>query len=59
MAHSRSAAELQHDPVLAEVVRRLVRAYDPERIYLFGSRARITIHWQDNTETSHPRIRNE
>ena len=38
---SRSAADLQGDPVLAELVRRLVRAYDPERIYLFGSRARL------------------
>lgn len=28
------------DPVLAEVVRRLVEAYGPERIYLFGSVAR-------------------
>ncbi len=28
------------DPVLAEVVRRLVAAYKPERIYLFGSKAR-------------------
>ena len=28
------------DPVLAEVVRRLVSAYRPERIYLFGSVAR-------------------
>jgi len=28
------------DPVLAEAVRRLVRAYQPERIYLFGSVAR-------------------
>jgi uncharacterized protein len=28
------------DPVLAEVVRRLVEAYLPERIYLFGSVAR-------------------
>lgn len=28
------------DPVLAEVVRRLVDAYQPERIYLFGSTAR-------------------
>ena len=28
------------DPVLAEVVRRLVAAYQPERIYLFGSVAR-------------------
>ena len=28
------------DPVLTEVVRRLVEAYSPERIYLFGSIAR-------------------
>ncbi|HSB79666.1 MAG TPA: nucleotidyltransferase domain-containing protein [Candidatus Methylomirabilis sp.] len=28
------------DPKLAEIVRRLVEAYQPERIYLFGSRAR-------------------
>lgn len=28
------------DPNLAEVVQRLVGAYEPERIYLFGSRAR-------------------
>lgn len=28
------------DPQLAEIVRRLVEAYRPERIYLFGSHAR-------------------
>ena len=28
------------DPALAEVVRRLREAYQPERIYLFGSKAR-------------------
>jgi predicted nucleotidyltransferase len=28
------------DPVLEEIVRRLVEAYRPERIYLFGSRSR-------------------
>ena len=28
------------DPVLAEAVRRLVEAYQPERVYLFGSVAR-------------------
>jgi uncharacterized protein len=32
--------ELQQDPMLAEIVRRLVDAYHPERIYLFGSKAR-------------------
>ena len=31
---------LHGDPALAEVVRRLVNAYQPERIYLFGSVAR-------------------
>ena len=30
---------LRRDPVLAEVVRRLVEAYAPERVYLFGSKA--------------------
>ena len=33
-------ALLGEDAVLAEVVRRLVEAYGPERIYLFGSKAR-------------------
>jgi len=28
------------DPIFAEIVRRLVAAYQPERIYLFGSVAR-------------------
>lgn len=31
---------LRSDPKLAEVVRRLVEAYRPERVYLFGSIAR-------------------
>jgi uncharacterized protein len=31
---------LEADAPLAEVVRRLVAAYQPERIYLFGSKAR-------------------
>lgn len=31
---------LARDPVLAEIVRRLVVALEPERIYLFGSKAR-------------------
>lgn len=31
---------LRDDPVLAEMVRRLVEALDPEQVYLFGSRAR-------------------
>ena len=33
-------SELHQDPLLAEIVRRLVAAYQPERIYLFGSKAR-------------------
>jgi uncharacterized protein len=28
------------DPILAEIVRRLVKTYQPERIYFFGSMAR-------------------
>ena len=31
---------LERDAVLTEIVRRLVQAYQPESIYLFGSRAR-------------------
>jgi len=31
---------LAHDPVLAETVRRLVAVLEPQRIYLFGSKAR-------------------
>lgn len=31
---------LERDPTLAEIVRRIVDAYRPERIYLFGSKAR-------------------
>ena len=31
---------ITEDALLAEVVRRLVETYHPERIYLFGSRAR-------------------
>lgn len=34
------ALDLQHDRTLAEIVRRLVEAYEPERVYLFGSAAR-------------------
>ncbi len=33
---------LVDDAVLAEITRRLVATYQPERIYLFGSRARGT-----------------
>jgi uncharacterized protein len=31
---------LAQDPVLAEIVNRLVEVYQPKRIYLFGSKAR-------------------
>ncbi len=31
---------LEHDPLLTEIVRRLVEAFEPRRIYLFGSKAR-------------------
>lgn len=31
---------VERDPVLVEVLRRLVPAYRPERVYLFGSKAR-------------------
>ncbi len=31
---------LDREQALAEVVRRLIQAYQPERIYLFGSKAR-------------------
>lgn len=30
----------ERDPALAEILRRLVEVYQPERVYLFGSRAR-------------------
>ena len=36
----RSATPSAEDPLLAEAVRRLVEAYHPDRIYLFGSAAR-------------------
>ncbi len=32
--------ELERNPVLREIVLRLVQAYEPDRIYLFGSKAR-------------------
>jgi len=31
---------IRQDPVLADIVNRLVAAFQPERIYLFGSKAR-------------------
>lgn len=39
-ASDNPAGILQRDELLAEIVRRLVEAYEPSRIYLFGSRAR-------------------
>jgi hypothetical protein len=35
-----NTAILQDDSVLAEMVRRLIDTFNPERIYLFGSKAR-------------------
>lgn len=36
----RSDSLLEEDPILREIVQRLVNALHPERIYLFGSQAR-------------------
>ena len=33
-------ATIERDPTLSEILRRLVEAYEPERVYLFGSKAR-------------------
>ena len=35
-----TADETREDPLLREIVQRLIKAYEPERIYLFGSMAR-------------------
>jgi len=35
-----AAGESDRDNVLDEIVQRLVKAYEPERVYLFGSKAR-------------------
>ena len=40
VARGSSSGLLERDPILAEIVRRLVEAYQPDRIYLFGSKAR-------------------
>ena len=40
MSRNRPEPKPIDDPALAEIVRRLIAAYNPERIYLFGSRAR-------------------
>jgi predicted nucleotidyltransferase len=40
-SQSQSCKPLQpDDPLLVEIVRRLVQVYSPERVYLFGSAAR-------------------
>jgi predicted nucleotidyltransferase len=35
-----SESEFQKSPILREIVRRLIAAYQPERVYLFGLKAR-------------------
>jgi predicted nucleotidyltransferase len=40
MRHHPTPSQTQPDAALAQVVQRLVEAYQPERIYLFGSQAR-------------------
>jgi predicted nucleotidyltransferase len=35
-----SESEFRKSPILREIVRRLIDAYQPERVYLFGSKAR-------------------
>ena len=35
-----STTQATRDPILDEIVRRLVATFEPERIYLFGSKAR-------------------
>ncbi|HET7215097.1 MAG TPA: nucleotidyltransferase domain-containing protein [Terriglobia bacterium] len=44
MKLQRSASNGPSDPVLDEVVRRLVAAYQPVQVYLFGSRGRRDAH---------------
>ena len=39
MVQAQSVTGAASDPLLAEIVSRLVAIYHPERIYLFGSRA--------------------
>ena len=39
-ALTQQVASTEGDPVLSEVVRRLVEEFHPQRVYLFGSRAR-------------------
>jgi predicted nucleotidyltransferase len=45
MAHDRAQTggpPVVDDPTLAEITRRLIETYEPERVYLFGSHARGT-----------------
>ena len=44
---------------LAEAVRRLVEALQPERIYLFGSRARGDAHQDSDYDFLHPSLDSE
>ena len=44
----RPPATTANDPVLAEIVRRLVARFKPQRVYLFGSRARGD--WTDDSD---------
>ncbi|HLF68704.1 MAG TPA: nucleotidyltransferase domain-containing protein [Gaiellaceae bacterium] len=39
-ADALAESPVEHDRVLREIVRRLTEAYEPERVYLFGSAAR-------------------
>jgi predicted nucleotidyltransferase len=49
---------LEGDPLLAEIVRRLVEALRPRRVYLFGSRARgdggMSSDWDILVLVEHP-----
>ncbi len=44
MVQAQSVTRTASDSLLAEIVSRLVAIYHPERIYLFGSRARSTAY---------------
>jgi len=39
-ADALAESPVERDPVLSEILRRLIEVYEPERIYLFGSSAR-------------------
>lgn len=38
------ASQVDTDPILAEIVKRLVKEFNPKRLFLFGSRARGDAH---------------